>query len=443
MSGSWMNHDAGIAGKRSHRVTADFRMDAPSAKTEVVKERSGKNVSSSRPGDTSSGATGDVTATAPVPFGIDPLCPDGVRRIEFVGDARRARLRDKFKKSCPQVPGVYGMIDKHGDLIYVGKSKQLRSRVMSYFADSHRKEKGGRIIAGARAIQWETQPSEFASLLREQQLIRKFSPRWNVQGVPKRQRPVYLCLGRNPATFFVAAKPPAASASLVAIEGPFYGVGRMRLAVDTLNKTFGLRDCSNKQVFHFQDQLDLFDMQYRPGCLRLETGTCLGPCAAACTRTDYGVAVNAAQSFMEGFNHEPLVVTRDAFERAMQNQQYELAGRFHATIKSLEYIDRKLSLLSSARRTHTFVYDVPGYDGRNRWYFIRHGEVADVVIAPRDKTDHRRIKPQINRWRKISKTTISRGDGDYPHTLSVVAPWFRRNKNEMQQTFAVESAIIK
>lgn len=378
-------------------------------------------------------------ATAPVEFGTDPLCPESTRRIDAVGDLRRSRLRDKVKKSCPQVPGVYGMIDKHGDLIYVGKSKQLRSRLMSYFADSNRKEKGGRIISTARAIQWETQPSEFASLLREQQLIRRFSPRWNVQGVPKRQRPVYLCLGRNPATFFVSAKPPAATTSLVAIEGPFYGVGRMKLAVDTLNKTFGLRDCSNKQVFHFLDQLDLFDMQYRPGCLRLETETCLGPCAAACTRADYAVAVNAAQSFMDGFNHEPLVVTRDAFERAMQHQQYELAARFHATIKSLEYIDRKLALLASARRTHTFVYDVAGYDGHNRWYFIQHGEVADVIVAPRNKVDHQKLAPQLSRWRKLAKTTLGRGHGNYPHTLSVVAPWFRRNQSEMRQTFAVET----
>ena len=378
-------------------------------------------------------------SSAPFEFGDDPLCPDGQRRIDAVADARRSRLRDKVRQSAPMVPGVYGMIDKHGELIYVGKSKQLRSRLMSYFADSNRKEKGGRIVAAAVAIQWQTQPSEFASLLREQQLIRRFSPKWNVQGVPKRQRPVYLCLGRSPAMFFVSSKPPAANTSMVSVEGPFYGVARMKLAIDTLNKTFGLRDCSNKQVFHFRDQMDLFDMQYRPGCLRLETETCIGPCAAACTRADYAAAVAAAESFMDGFNHEPLAATEDAFERAMTHQQYELAARFHATIKSLRYIDRKLALLAAARRTHTFVYDVAGYDGRRRWYFIRHGEVADVITAPKNKMQHRQIKSKLNRWKKSASRTIARGEGEYPHTLSVVAPWFRKHKSQLDQTFSVET----
>ena len=209
-------------------------------------------------------------------FGTDPLNPHAVRPIEVVGGRRQDELRRQIVQSCPQVPGVYGMLDRKGQLIYVGKSKSLRSRLLSYFAASNAEEKGGRIIENARAIQWETQPSEFASLVREQQLIRTFSPRWNVQGVPKRQRPVYLCLGRAPETFFLSAKPVA---DCIAMEGPFHGAGRMRRAVDALNKVFKLRDCSQKQVFHFAEQLALFELDHRPGCLRLEVGTCLGPCA--------------------------------------------------------------------------------------------------------------------------------------------------------------------
>ena len=147
------------------------------------------------------------------------------------------------------------------------------------------------MIESARAIQWETQPSEFAALIREQQLIRRFSPRWNVQGVPKRQRPIYLCLGRTPAYFFLSATPPS---NCIGVAGPFYGAARMRLAVESLNKVFRLRDCGEKQVFRFAEQLQLFDMEYRPGCLRCEIGTCLGPCAAECTRGQYETQVNAA-----------------------------------------------------------------------------------------------------------------------------------------------------
>ena len=277
-------------------------------------------------------------------FGVDALNPHPVRPIDAVGATNKRTLRSEIVRSCPRVPGVYGMLDRKGQLIYVGKSKSLRSRLLSYFADSNADEKGGRIIENARAIQWETQPSEFASLLREQQLIRRFSPRWNSQGVPKRQRPVYLCLGRPPAAyFFLAAKPPE---QCIALEGPFYGAARMGRAVDALNKIFRLRDCSQKQVFRFAEQLQLFEMEYRPGCLRLELGTCLGPCAAACTRDTYDVQVNAAESFLDGFNDEPLVVVREQMETAAENRQYELASRAQQTLKSLEYLHRKLAMLA-------------------------------------------------------------------------------------------------
>ena len=370
-------------------------------------------------------------------FGADPLNPHAIRPIEAVGGRRKSELRQQIVQSCPRVPGVYGMLDRKGRLIYVGKSKSLRSRLLSYFADSNAEEKGGRIIENARAIQWETQPSEFASLVREQQLIRTFSPRWNVQGVPKRQRPVYLCLGKSPAYYFLSSKPVA---NCIAIEGPFFGANRMRRAVDALNKVFKLRDCSEKQTFHFAEQMQLFDLEHRPGCLRLEVGTCLGPCAAACTRGDYDERVNAAESFLDGFNDEPLVVIADQMDTAIKNLQYELAERAHLALVDLQYVHRKLSVLADARRKYTFIYSVPGFDGCHTWYLIHCGEIAAVASAPRDKTGYESMKPLLKHWKAMSSNRLARGHGAYPHTLALVASWFRKHRGELDRTFAAENA---
>jgi excinuclease ABC subunit C len=373
-------------------------------------------------------------------FGTDPLYPYAPRPIEVIGGKSKRRLREQLTQSCPRVPGVYGMLNPKGELIYVGKSKSLRSRLLSYFADSNSREKGGRIIEGTRAIQWETQPSEFASLVREQQLIRRFSPRWNVKEVPKRQRAVYLCLGRNPATFFIAAIPPK---DCKTIEGPFFGANRMNAAVDALNKVFKLRDCGQKQVFQFSEQLQLFDLQLRPGCLRLEVGTCLGPCAAACSLDEYALATSAAESFLDGFNHEPLIKLRRQFDSAMENQQYELAQRHHAAITSLEYVDRKLAMLNRARRRYTFVYNVAGYDGCGIWYLIHSGEIAEAVAAPRNATERRSLKPTLQRWAKITQNHLHRGHGTYPYTLSLVASWFRKNREELAESTFVAADAVK
>lgn len=381
-------------------------------------------------------------------FGENPFDPhcgeskhrtDTTRPNELVGGKNRRALQKQVQSLCPPVPGVYGMFDKTGELIYVGKSRSLRHRLMSYFGDAARKEKAGRIIEHSRAIQWETQPSDFAAQLRELDLIRRWTPRFNVQGVPQRQRPVYLVLGRKPAeTFYIASSPP--TTDCVAIEGPFYGVARMGRVVDSLNKTFGLRDCSQKTVFQFAEQMSLFDLQPRPGCLRLEIGTCLGPCAAACTRAEYLDRVNAAQSFIDGFNDEPLVATQEIMDNASSNQQYELAARARDSLDSLNYALRKLSHLADARQSYSFVYAATGYDGRSIWYLIRRGEVVDVAPAPNDANDYRELKPLLQLWGGQLGPRQTTFASEHPHTISVVASWFRKHKKELKQTFPPKSA---
>jgi len=408
--------------------------------------RAKKNAS--RSGATETGKASDDSLIAG--FGPNPLDPyherealatgSGGRPSERVYGESADELRDAVQSLCPPVPGVYGMFDRGGELIYVGKSRRLRNRLLSYFGETASRQKAGRIIGSARAIQWETQPSDFAAQLRELELIRRWTPRFNVQGVPDRQRPVYLCLGRKPAeTFYLANSPPKRKDS-VAVEGPFYGFGRMGRVVDALNKTFRLRDCSQQTVFQFSDQLSLFDVAPRPGCLRLEIGTCLGPCASACSREEYLARVNEAESFLDGFNSEPLTATQEIMENAAENRQYELAGRARDTLKSLQYAQRKLGHLAEARENYSFIYAATGYDGRAIWYLIRRGEIIDVLAAPADAADYRRIKPRIAEWTSRLEARHNRILSDYPHTVPVVASWFRKHRSELKQTFAPASA---
>lgn len=374
-------------------------------------------------------------------FGADPLSPHLPRPLTRVGERSQAKLQREVTKHCPPVPGVYGILDARGRLVYVGKSKSLRGRLLSYFQSSSRGEKSGRIIAGARSVQWETQPSDFAALLREQQLIRRFRPQWNVQGIPERARPLYLCLGRPPAVyFFVSANPPA---GLTAMEGPFYGMERLNRAADALNHFFRLRDCSQKTLFHFADQLSLFDVDRRPGCLRYETGTCLGPCAAACTRGEYDAQARAAQSFLDGFNDEPLTALHEAMEEASRNQQYELAARRLADWKSLDYLYRRLSYLAEVRRSYCFVYPVHGFDHCHTWYFIRAGEILDAIVAPRCRRTFKAVRERVEQWDAQSQNRFDRGLGLYPYTLNLVASWFRNRRQELARTFPAAEAHRK
>ncbi|MDC0317733.1 ethanolamine utilization protein, partial [bacterium] len=173
----------------------------------------------------------------------------------------------------------------------------------------------------------------------------------------------------------------------------------------------------------------------------LEVGTCAGPCAAACTRGEYDAFVSAAESFLDGFNHEPLLAIRDQMQSAVANRQYELAGRAHETIKSLEYIDRKLVMLARARRRYTFIYAVPGYDGCGAWYLIHCGEIAEVVAAPRNQLEYDALRERIAHWSAVTSQRLARGHGDHPHTLQLVASWFRKHRGELESTFPTSQAF--
>ncbi|WP_417737071.1 GIY-YIG nuclease family protein [Rosistilla oblonga] len=375
-------------------------------------------------------------------FGPNPLDPLGPRTTHRVAATSTAELRTLVRQQCPKSPGIYGMLDRSGQLIYVGKSKRLRIRLLSYFSPRNAEEKAGRIIQAAQTVLWETQPSEFAALLREQQLIRRWTPRWNVQEIPKRQRPVYLCLGGAPAPyFFLDAMPPA---DVVASEGPFRGAGKMQRAVDALNNFYRLRDCSSKQELYFADQLQLFELEQRPGCLRYEIGRCSGPCVGQCTRRQYDQQVAEAESFLDGFHAAPLETIRETIHRAAEMRQYELAGRMSRDLVSLEYLHRKLMFLAAARRKYTFVYSVPGHESepdaqqnhRGVWYLIRRGEVCESIVAPRCPEEFQRARRRVTHWKRVlADPENHRAASPFPFTLSLVAQWLRKQPQELQRTF--------
>ncbi len=98
-------------------------------------------------------------------------------------------------------------------------------------------------------------------------------------------------------------------------------------------------------------------------------------------------------------------------------------------------------MLLSARRKYTFVYAVPGYDGCGNWYLIHSGEIADVVRAPCNENELAALKPKLKSWAAISANRLDRGHGAFPHTLPLVASWFKKNDHELDRTFAAAKPI--
>src|SRR5207248_11589001 len=144
-------------------------------------------------------------------------------------------------------PGVYRMVAGDGEIVYVGKSMRLRSRLLSYFRSEFPEEKGARILREADRIEWDYVPSEFAALLEELRLIKRFRPRFNDMMKRDGRNFCFLKLTRAAAPKFLVVRGPSQDDASV-YYGPFQGAQGVEEAVRELNDVRGLRDCANDQA---------------------------------------------------------------------------------------------------------------------------------------------------------------------------------------------------
>jgi excinuclease ABC subunit C len=347
-------------------------------------------------------------------------------------------LRERLRAACPKQPGVYGMIDPRGRLVYVGKAKNLRGRLLGYFRPNSRDPKAGRILESARSIVWEESRSEFAALLRELELIRRWQPNYNVQGQPGRRRVAYAVLSRPPAPHLSVAREPPGNA--IAAWGPVLGARNLAAAIRRLNDAFRLRDCETKQSIHFADQRSLFPMARPAGCLRFELDTCSGPCNEGTSRLDYARQVRAARAFLDGRDTKLLDAIETEMVTAAKSQAYERAAALRDKLAPLRWLDGRLAWLRDTRQSHSFVYPVADEAESTLWYLIRRGQVQAVVRAPEDAKSRAAV-------RKILGTSFEWSIGRSSHladqmdSILLVAAWFRRHPEERSRLLLPDEAM--
>jgi excinuclease ABC subunit C len=361
----------------------------------------------------------------PSQFATNGTAP-GVHRI----DAPTARrLCFAVRQNCPPWPGVYGMLDADGQVIYVGKAKRLRTRLLSYFRPKSRDRKAARIIRHTGSIVWEKTLCEFGALLRELELIQRFRPRFNVQGQPWIERH-YLCLGRAPAAYaFVSQKPKTAHRCY----GPLPSGPRLHEAARRLNDWFQLRDCPQPQDMRFADQRGLFPMVQGAGCIRHDLGTCLAPCIGACTSRSYSAQVRAAERFLTGEDRSVLQRIEQLMQEAAACQAYERAATLRDQVETLTWLCQSLDRLRLIRTRLNGVYAARSYEGDRIWYVLRRGVVCRVLPAPISKMERERA------LRSIGSLYEARPPGERPITgrevdhVWLVAAWFRKHPEEWKR----------
>src|SRR5205085_2560216 len=129
------------------------------------------------------------------------------------------------------------------------------------------------------------------------------------------------------------------------------------------NDGFALRDCPQKQEMVFADQGEFFPEPRAAGCIRHEIGTCLGPCAAACTRAAYAGRVGAARAFLEGTDAALLAALGRDMAAAAAALAFERAAALRDRLQSLQWLHEHLERLRRLRAGQSFIYPVGGPEG--------------------------------------------------------------------------------
>ncbi|MSU79587.1 MAG: hypothetical protein EXS16_16045 [Gemmataceae bacterium] len=372
-------------------------------------------------------------------FGPSLIFPPSFQtRLVQMDGAKPAHLRTQVRLLAPAQPGVYGMFDGEGELIYVGKAKNLRIRLQSYFRRKGRPPKAGRIVSQARRIVAEVLPSEFASLLRELELIRRWRPRWNVQGQPLRRLLTFVCISQPPAPYLFLSR--QMTTRVKSAFGPIVANSNAVEAVRRFNDHFQLRDCPQPQEMIFPDDVELVSGIRPAGCLRMEIGTCLGPCTGTCERSTYDAKVRKARAFLTGADRSPLATLEAEMHAASQACAFEKAATLRDRWTALTWLAEKLDNVTQAQREMSFIYPCAGHDGSTAWYLIHGARVVGVIDPPNDGKARKNVKTKLAAIYRPNAELLD----SYEHAdgMLVVTQWFRKHPGERKRCLPPDRALV-
>jgi excinuclease ABC subunit C len=351
-------------------------------------------------------------------------------------DEQLAVMRAHVREHARDRPGVYRMLSSDGEIVYVGKSKRLRSRLLSYFRCAFPEDKGARILRDAHQIEWDYVPSEFAALLHELRLIKRFRPRFNVAMKRDARNYCFIKITRGPAPKLLVVRGPGQDDSSI-YYGPFMGATGVGDAVRELNDVLGLRDCAADQRMHFADQPELFDEFPRtPGCIRFEVHKCLGPCVGGCSVQQYDERLRLARAFLDGTDDGPIQRLRADMEASSARLEYERAAVQRDKLKRLEALRGQFARLRFAVESLSFAYTVPGHGGEDWVYLIRRGRVRAEMTMPKSTTDAATLATLIDEVFTPVQHETSQIPTHEIDELLLLSSWFRRFPGEMQRTSA-------
>ena len=284
--------------------------------------------------------------------------------------------------TLPSAPGVYRMLDGEGNALYVGKAKNLKARVRSYARPTGHNNRILRMIDATRDMEFIRTETETDALLLEANLIKKMKPRYNVLLRDDKSFP-YILLAEDhdvPQLY----KHRGARKRPGAYFGPFASAGAVNRTLNTLQRAFLLRSCSDS----------VYDSRTRP-CLLYQIKRCSAPCTGEISVADYAELVEEARDFLSGKSRQVQEALLEKMQTASEATDFEAAAAARDRIRALTYVQQE-SGINPGDITEADVVAIEKQGGQScvQVFFFRAGQnLGNKAYFPRHERDQ--AEPEI------------------------------------------------
>lgn len=267
------------------------------------------------------------------------------------------------------------MLDESGQVIYVGKARNLKNRVSSYFAAKKDSPKTRALVRQIQGIEVTVTETEGQALLLESNLIKEFRPRYNIVFRDDKSYPyLYLSLEHDyPRLSFYRGKRKGKGRYF----GPFPSAGAARRALNLVQKLFQIRQCDDT----------FFKNRSRP-CLQYQIKRCTAPCVNYLSPEEYSRDVSHATLFLEGRNEEVIEALLAPMHRASENLEFEIAAQYRDQISNLRRIQEQQHI--TVAKGELDIIACSSKDGQTciQLFFIRGGlNLGNKAFFPRQSRE--------------------------------------------------------
>ena len=320
--------------------------------------------------------------------------------------------------TIPRVPGVYLMRDMNEHIIYVGKAKNLRERVGTYFSQplGYTRKMDG-LIESLSRVQVEVVGSELEALLLESQLIRRYQPRYNTALRSHEQYPFIRIDVANPWPRVSLAKSRKDDGARYF--GPFRSAATARKTVDLINRVVPLRTCTRS----FRDA-----RSYGAPCLQLDLGRCLGPCVGQADRDQYISLVRSVVDYIDGRDQSLHELLWSGLEDAAAALDFERASRLRRDLQASLALTASQRRLREATETNwvLLVTAAAQPDHRELMVILRGRLWSQLRVQ--DSSPPTELASRLGTcWERFSAVGIGEPDHDSVDDMHILDSWLARH----------------